>query len=1017
MLKNLIMAPAACALVAAASGQGLVINVDVGNGAPAYVGQGVVSDPGNNFWNGINDIGSNLIASNGMATTVSVALATGGGFGYNNANGLLADYQFMSAYNGTTEGGISITGLLANTEYLIYVYSAGDQVTQGGIITLNGVRGTTAGSTSDQFLEGLNYTVLDVKSDGSGVISGLWQGFDASAAINGFQIVEGAFDHGVQSAAGAESPVVHSPGDMVPVTLSFNDTVTLSAVGGAEVVLNFGGTLVTAAQTGATTGTSLTFEGVAPSVTTADVKVVANSLQLVGAATLIDSDMVAVVLAHDEQPLPFDGVSVDGLSVYPMVPGLDPSPHYRFRVREIGGAWEPAFAWFTKCIDKPPVGIDPPYGYYQEQIGGWSHTYCNFEMADNVPVEVEITHIDATGAQIDIKKSTPHPRRKVKDWRIQGGKAYVTFDKPTLFAVDIDGQMDDNVTPSAAFLNETALHGVSIFANPIILDKPDITDPDVLVIEPGDTVPDNGAWTTLYFKPGVHTLFPGARWAIGDDFRVRSDRSYYIPGDAIVHGNMNNGQDDNDARNIRIFGHGTLSGERIDHPIELGVTVMSEFWHSRPVHISSRAQGCSVQGITITDSAHHSCEIKSDFYPDPADANSLRWCKAITWRANGDGMSPNGSSVLEDCFLRTQDDGTYVLGDAIRRIVYWSDANGMPLRCSNLVAVNEAPREGPLYVDDCDVIYARSAFGPGPGRSIIGFPDPAAGFPGSDGDHVVFRNLNVEDPLPTRRLFGWDITLGDTAVSSVRFENVRAQAQNVDGDTEVFLGGATAPISGLTFQNVTLAGEQFDDASDFELNPFVTGLSFEDAAPETITYVNASGYGKWHLNGDWATGVEPANNDVVNHTAVGGEVDVDALSYAGTLNVSHAGTATVSVRAGGRLIVTDAVSIGANGAGEVRLMAGPMQIENSASNALSVGSGGIHLKNGRLRWAGDHVSDIKALHAAGGISFADGRPMRAIPRRQDLVAAEGANLLFARFNATTGYTSVWTTKVKLPQVR
>ena len=40
----------------------------------------------------------------------------------------------------------------------------------------------------------------------------------------------------------------------------------------------------------------------------------------------------------------------------------------------------------------------------------------------------------------------------------------------------------------------------------------------------------------------------------------------YIPGDAIVYGTMNNYKDGDDGNGILIYGHGTLSGDRLPHP-------------------------------------------------------------------------------------------------------------------------------------------------------------------------------------------------------------------------------------------------------------------------------------------------------------------------------------------------------------------------------------------------------------------------------------------------------------------
>ena len=58
---------------------------------------------------------------------------------------------------------------------------------------------------------------------------------------------------------------------------------------------------------------------------------------------------------------------------------------------------------------------------------------------------------------------------------------------------------------------------------------------------------------------------------------------------------------------------------------------------------------------------------------EPTD---IRWVKIFTWRANGDGINPFNNALIEDCFIRTQDDSTYVNGRGIRRVVYWQDGNG-----------------------------------------------------------------------------------------------------------------------------------------------------------------------------------------------------------------------------------------------------------------------------------------------------------------------------------------------------
>ena len=62
----------------------------------------------------------------------------------------------------------------------------------------------------------------------------------------------------------------------------------------------------------------------------------------------------------------------------------------------------------------------------------------------------------------------------------------------------------------------------------------------------------------------------------------------------------------------------------------------------------------------------------------------IRWVKIFTWRANGDGVGSSGNQVVEDCFVRTQDDSSYVGGRGMRRVVFWQDSNGSTFVLSHI---------------------------------------------------------------------------------------------------------------------------------------------------------------------------------------------------------------------------------------------------------------------------------------------------------------------------------------------
>ncbi len=406
-----------------ASSSAFVINVDAGTGGSPYTGQGALTTTGN-FWNNIGGGGPGALldsqgnpVTNAQGDPVTVTFMAGAtGPKPAITNDVLSDYQFVSYFFAPYTGMLSIEGLDGDEDYLLYVYAAGDQPGEGAAIELNGVTGLTNGTQLPTFVEDENYTVMEVKADSNGVISGTFEPFNSfsTGAINGLQITPTTIVARVLDFAGAESPTVHSPGDPITVIARFNEEVTLDQVGGLELDVDVDGTVVTATHLGPTLmGKELTLRVDAlPSATTMQTKVVANSLRLTGGASLVDEDGIAVVLGHPETALPNDQVSATRFSVYPFVTGLAESEHYRFRVREVGSpTWSSAFAWFTECADDIP-GETATNGYYGDQIGGWSHTYANFEMANNVPLEVEIQRLDPTsGTQIDIQSAVPRRER------------------------------------------------------------------------------------------------------------------------------------------------------------------------------------------------------------------------------------------------------------------------------------------------------------------------------------------------------------------------------------------------------------------------------------------------------------------------------------------------------------------------------------------------------------------------------------------------------------------------------
>ena len=216
------------------------------------------------------------------------------------------------------------------------------------------------------------------------------------------------------------------------------------------------------------------------------------------------------------------------LGVYGPVPGLAPSPYYRLQVREEGSdSWLDTFTLLTECTADKFCNTTGLFNGLQ----GWSNSYLNFEMKEGVEVEVKITKLYGEA----VTKAAVHPREAASSCEVREGEVYLSLDRPALFTVDINGQMDDQDTGmlpnNRGFYDGPPIHTVTIFANPF-LSKPSLEDPGVLQVSPGQEAPTEGPWHTLYFLPGLHDIGPA--------FRLHANRSYYIPGEAVVYGTMYN---------------------------------------------------------------------------------------------------------------------------------------------------------------------------------------------------------------------------------------------------------------------------------------------------------------------------------------------------------------------------------------------------------------------------------------------------------------------------------------------
>ena len=104
------------------------------------------------------------------------------------------------------------------------------------------------------------------------------------------------------------------------------------------------------------------------------------------------------------------------LAVYGPVPGLAPSPYYRLQVRAEGSdSWLDTFSLLTECTTEKFCNTT---GYY-DHLGHWSNSYINFQMEQELRVEVKITKLYGE----PVVKAVVRPEKAAVSCEIREGEA------------------------------------------------------------------------------------------------------------------------------------------------------------------------------------------------------------------------------------------------------------------------------------------------------------------------------------------------------------------------------------------------------------------------------------------------------------------------------------------------------------------------------------------------------------------------------------------------------------------
>ena len=351
----------------------------------------------------------------------------------------------------------------------------------------------------------------------------------------------------------------------------------------------------------------------------------------------------------------------------------------------------------------------------------------------------------------------------------------------------------------------------------------DITHPMLVFADPWETgAPAAGDPNTVYFGPGVHD--------VAGDIVLKANQTVYLAGGSYVRALIRG----RDVPNVTIKGRGVLSGRQRGHGPNLVVVD------------GGRSTGLVIEGITLVDSSGYNITTQS------AGA-VVRNVKTIGWWFNTDGVMLGPDGLVEDCFLKCNDDAIklYHSGNRVRDSVIWQMENGAPFQISwNMGGENRG-----FEVRNCDVIHVDHEWD-NPNAGVF---DAIHGGSGTMADYL-FEDIRIENAgwrlmsLQIRpNIFSRAKTLG--RISNITLRNVSIATPDGEGlkRRSVIQGyDEQSTIAGVTFENLRINGRLVRDAREggFEIDPrttrdvrFVATAAGEAAAAPAGPAARAAGGG------------------------------------------------------------------------------------------------------------------------------------------------------------------------------
>ena len=367
-----------------------------------------------------------------------------------------------------------------------------------------------------------------------------------------------------------------------------------------------------------------------------------------------------------------------------------------------------------------------------------------------------------------------------------------------------------------------------IFADPLEdQDRvPDGADPEVFVVRPGmdaRSVPADRQ--VVRFTEGVHEV---GEWTVPSHLR-----QIYLPGGAFVQGALL--ILDPPEGGFLLNGRGTLSSRSMPWhtPSQAGLTRYVKGLTLGGSHVT-------VEGITIADSPDHG--VVGD-----GSHHHIDRVKVLGWKYNNDGIRGYAHSLIENSFIRANDDAIWLYDDGVtvRDCVFWQLDNGAVFQ---LGWSSQQARD--VTVRDIDVIHAEwERDNRNMNSGVVNLRLRETDRPVRLQENYLFENITLETPA----MVGIDLRMINTVgkagaphrIRDFTFRNVSLQVAGEDGWSKNFIlpWDEDHGFENVVFENLRVNGrlvtrDNYAAAGRFDISPLAQAAVRFETGVETFRYQN-----------------------------------------------------------------------------------------------------------------------------------------------------------------------------------